>query len=338
MIGIVVIGRNEGERLNNCIQSVLSCFPTRSKLIYVDSDSSDNSLAKAKELGIQTLSLDASLPLTAARGRNAGFYHLLQTFPNLEFIQFIDGDCELLPQWLEKAIAEMHQDSKLAIVCGRRRECFPNASIYNRLVDMEWNTPIGETAACGGDSFVRVTAVQSVHGFNDALICGEEPELCIRLRHKGWKIRRIDTDMTLHDASINHFSQWWNRSLRFGWSVAEGQAMHGTPPEHYMLRENKSGWLWGLWVPSLMIALCLPSSGLSFLLGVGYLLLLIRIYRHRQHQGDLPYHAALYAFFCVLSKFPQMIGQLKYQLNDWQGKQATIIEYKMKPLSQSETS
>jgi glycosyltransferase involved in cell wall biosynthesis len=332
MIGIVVIGRNEGERLVGCFQSILAQFPDRSTLIYVDSGSSDRSVQTVRSMGIQTYRLDDSASLTAAQGRNVGFYRLLEVFPDLEFVQFIDGDCQLIPGWLDKAIASMTQDPSLAIVCGRRRELFPSASIYNQLINMEWNTPVGDASASGGDALVRVEALQSVGGFNKSLICGEEPELCIRLRCKGWKVRRLNVDMTFHDAAMYHFTQWWKRSMRFGWSVAEGKAMHGASSEKYMVRESQSGWFWGFWIPCAAIVPFWPTQGMSLFLLSSYLFLLIRIYRYRRSQYDLPVDAWLYAFFCVLSKFPQMGGQLKYKLTYWQGKQAELIEYKTKSL------
>ncbi len=327
-IGVVIIGRNEGPRLSRCLESVQVEFNDKNLIVYVDSNSSDDSVERAKLAGVNTVELDASIPLTAARGRNAGFFNLIQLFPELEYVQFMDGDCELIPGWIDAAITEMKQDQTLAIACGRRRERSPEASIYNRLADMEWNTPIGEAKACGGDSVVRVAAIQAVAGFNESLICGEEPEMCIRLRQQGWKIQRIDADMTLHDAAMDKFSQWWKRSLRFGWAVAEGKAMHGQAPENYMVRESISGWLWGLLFPLAVMILAWPTRGISLLLLSCYPFLISRIYRYRHAQGDLSEHARLYAFFCVLSKLPQMMGQLQYWLNRWRGKQPELIEYK----------
>jgi glycosyltransferase involved in cell wall biosynthesis len=328
-IGVVTIGRNEGERLIRCLKSLLAQLPQDVPIIYVDSGSTDGSTAAAAALGVHVVNLDMTLPFTMARGRNTGFQYLTEHFQDLEYVQFIDGDCELLPGWIEKATAALDHDATLAIVCGRRRERFPDASPYNRLADLEWNSPIGETKACGGDALARIRAIAQVNGYNPSLICGEEPEMCIRLRQQGWKILRLDADMTLHDAAMLKFSQWWKRSLRGGWAVAEGAAMHGHPPEQYMLRENFSGWLWGWWLPLAALTSIWLTSGFSLLLLLlGYLFLMGRIYRYRRHQGDLPAPARLYAFFCTLSKLPQVIGQAKYWLTRWRGQQATLIEYK----------
>ncbi|NJK49797.1 glycosyltransferase family 2 protein [Candidatus Gracilibacteria bacterium] len=327
-IGAVAIGRNEGERLVSCLKSLIKLLPQDTPIVYVDSGSTDGSLDLAKTLGIQTLELDLSIPFTAARARNTGLNYLMEHCSELEYVQFIDGDCELIRGWIDRAIATFTKDEKLAVVCGRRRERFPDASPYNRLAEMEWNTPIGEAKYCGGDALMRVSAIQEVNGYNDRLICGEEPEMCIRLRQRGWKIERIDADMTLHDAAMLKFGQWWKRSIRGGWAVAEGAAMHGAPPECYMKRENKSGWLWGFFMPLIAIAFAWPTSGLSLLLLLGYPVLMWRIYRYRLAYGDLPSHARLYAFLCALSKPAQALGQFQYWLMRWRGKQATLIEYK----------
>ncbi|NEQ32465.1 MAG: glycosyltransferase [Leptolyngbya sp. SIO4C5] len=327
-VGVVVIGRNEGERLIRCLKSLSTQLSERLPTVYVDSGSTDGSVAAARSLGAHVIELDMSQPFTMARGRNAGFDYLVSNFPSLSYVQFIDGDCELLPGWLEQAVEALSHRHEVAIVCGRRRERFPQASPYNQLADMEWNTPVGEADFCGGDALMRTAAIQTVGGYNPTLICGEEPEMCIRLRQREWKILRIDADMTLHDAAMLKFSQWWRRSVRGGWAIAEGKSMYGNSPEQYMIRQARSGWLWGALIPLLSLGLAWPTSGISLLLWLAYPLLAWRIYQYRRGYGDLPAQARLYSFYCVLSKFPQVLGQMKYILNKWRGKQATLIEYK----------
>lgn len=336
-IGVVTIGRNEGERLIRCLTSLQKNVPVGSPIIYVDSGSTDGSVAKAQDMGINVVELDMSVPFTMARGRNTGFQSLVNNFPELTYVQFVDGDCELLPNWVDEAVQALNQEANLAIVCGRRRERFPEASPYNRLADMEWNTPVGEAKACGGDMLARVEAIKAVGGYNPKMICGEEPEMCIRLRQAGWKIRRIDADMTLHDAAMTRFAEWWKRSIRGGWAVAEGKAMYGEPPEEYMLKEDKSGWLWGMIIPLVALTLAWPTHGFSLLLLLGFLVLGWRIYKYRKGQGDLPGDARVYAFFCTISKIPQVLGQSRYWLNRWRNKPATLIEYKSVSAAGSES-
>lgn len=327
-IGVVIIGRNEGERLVSCLTTLDNQLAENIPRVYVDSNSTDDSCAVAAKFGIHAVELDDSLPYTAARARNAGMKWLWENYPQLDYIQFIDGDCDLASGWLESAIATLETDSKIAVVCGRRREKYADASVYNFLADIEWNTPIGEAKECGGDSLIRVSALKEVNGYNSALICGEEPEMCIRMRAKGWKIMRIDADMTWHDAAMYKFSQWWKRSVRGGWAVAQGAAMYGDTPEKYMVRQHLSGWLWGLILPLVSIGGIWLTSGLSALLLLAYPLLLWRMYRSFLAKTNSPSQAITIAYFSLLFKFAQVIGQGKYWLNRWQGKQATLIEYK----------
>lgn len=329
-IAVVVIGRNEGERLASCLDSLLAQLPKSDWVVYVDSGSTDGSCQLARDRNVTVVELDTSLPFTAARARNTGWTWLCKNHPDLRYVQFIDGDCELAPDWLDRAWAAMVSNPQLAVVCGRRRERYPDASPYNRLADMEWNTPVGEASACGGDALIRLDAIQAVEGYNPALICGEEPEMCLRLRRQGWQVQRLDAEMTLHDAAMYRFGQWWKRSVRGGWAVAEGYAMYGSAPERYMKREYLSGFLWGLVVPCLALGGAWFTYGLSLLLLVVYPILAGRIYRFRREAyQDSPSHAALYAMFCTVSKLPQAIGQISYWVNRWRGKSATLIEYKV---------
>src|SRR5438067_472231 len=148
-IGIVAIGRNEGERLKRCLQSVLG---GAGAVVYVDSNSTDDSVAAARDMGATVVELDMSTPFTAARARNEGLAKLLAIDPACAFVQFVDGDCEIVGGWIERASVELSADEKIAVVCGRRRERFPDASVYNHLCDMEWNLPSGDIAFCGGDA------------------------------------------------------------------------------------------------------------------------------------------------------------------------------------------
>ena len=323
--GLVAIGRNEGERLRQCLLSVVGKVE---RIVYVDSGSTDGSVEMARSLGVDVVELDLSIPFTAARARNEGFDRLQQTVPNLEFVQFVDGDCEVVEGWIERAAQELIAKPEAAVVCGRRRESFPEQSIYNRLCDLEWDTPVGETKACGGDSMMRVAALQQVKGFDPSLIAGEEPELCVRLRQQGWKIFRLDAEMTRHDARMMRFSQWWMRMLRAGHAYAEGAWLHGSSPERHWVKETKSIWLWGFAIPAIALGMAWPTHGLSLLMLAGYPLLAYKVTRYMQTIGKPKEDATLYGVFCVIGKFPSLFGQLKFHLNRLLKKENRLIEYK----------
>lgn len=328
-LGVVAIGRNEGNRLIRCLESLQTHLPHTVPIVYVDSGSTDNSVDEAKQRHICVVNLDMSVPFTGARARNAGFTRLMATHPHLQYVQFIDGDCELLAGWMEQAVDTLRSNPALAVVFGQLQERFPKASAYNHLAQLEWTVPVGEAKTCGGIALIRAIALKKVGGYNPKLICGEEPELCIRLRRQDWKIRCIATAMAIHDIDMYRFSQWWTRSTRNGWAIAQGADMYGNTPERYRVKEHISGWLWGAALPAGALLTTGISRGMTLLaLMAIYLLQLFKIYRYRQRRGDHASDAFIYALFCVISKVPQAIGQGKYWRHKWQNKPAQLIEYK----------
>lgn len=312
-IDAIIIGRNEGERLVACLKSF--GHDVRRK-IYVDSGSTDGSPEVAKALGATVISLDMTTPFTAARARNAGVAALDLAPP--DFIQFVDGDCSLDPSWIGAARKAFETHPRAAVICGRRRERFPKASVYNWLADDEWNTPIGVAKACGGDALIRYQAFQSVGGYRDDLIAGEEPELCVRLRQAGWEVHRIDAEMTLHDAAIFRLSQWWKRMVRSGHAFAEGSSLHGAPPECHWVRETRRALVWGAALP-LAIAVMSLVSVWGLLLFAIYPLQIARLSRQK---------GWTWAFFTVLGRFPEAQGALRFYRNRLQGRKQRLIEYK----------
>ena len=207
-----------------------------------------------------SIELDMNVPFTAARARNAGFRHLREVASDLVYVQFIDGDCELNQEWPQQAISYLETHSEVVAVCGRRRERFPKASIYNWLCDIEWDVPPGEVRAFAGDVMIRATALERVGGYREDLIAGEEPELCVRLRAAGWKIWRLAVEMTLHDAAMTRFGQWWKRAVRAGYAFAQGAHLHGAAPERHWVWESRRAWLWGIWLPLVCLAVSVMFS------------------------------------------------------------------------------
>ena len=312
--GIVAIGRNEGERLRSCLTAALA---TRSAgVVYVDSGSTDGSRELARSMGVDVVELDLSVPFTAARARNEGFARLRDRVPDVAFVQFLDGDCELRDGWCDRALAELEAKPKAAVVCGRRRERHPDATVYNKLCDIEWDTPVGQAQSCGGDAMFRVSAFTAAGGYNPDIIAGEEPDLCVRLRSAGWEVWRIDAEMTWHDADMTRLGQWWKRNVRAGHAYAEGNARHGSLPERFWEKENKSNRVWGT---AALLPLAWPLHAA----------LALKIAHYMHHGRRLQTIDALkYGLFVAAGKLPQMLGQRKYHADRKAGRRAAIIEYK----------
>ena len=315
VIDAVAIGRNEGARLIRCLDSLVAAGFRR--IVYVDSGSTDGSIAAAEARGVQVVRLDLSQPFTAARARNAGVAALPV---GADLVQFVDGDCEMVPGWLTMAAGFLIDNPDVAVACGRRREIAPEASVYNRLIDREWDTPAGRTRSCGGDALMRRRAFDAVGGFDPGLIAGEEPELCVRLRQAGWQIWRLPAEMTRHDAAITRFGQWWRRTRRAGHAYAEGAAMHGAAPEGHNVAQLRRALLWGLVLPLMAV------GGAMLIHPVLLALLLIypaQVARLWWRGGD-----AAQALFLTLGKIPEALGALEYGIKRLTGARARLIEYK----------
>ncbi len=326
-IGVVIIGRNEGERLRRCLESVGSA----AEVVYVDSGSSDGSVAAAMRSCAQIVELDMGQPFTAARARNAGREALPSS---CDYIQFVDGDCMLQPGWLEHAAAALDADEGLAVVFGRRREVVPEASVYNWLCDIEWAVPPGPARYFGGDAMIRAAALDQAGGYPAEMIAGEEPDLAMRLRKLGWRLECLPYEMTLHDAAILHFGQWWRRAERSGHAYAELAARHsGGAYGDYRRR------LLGVLALGLLpaVGLILLAAGLMIArLGLGVagiallalpLLQLARLTAKERRIRPLR-GAVTIAMFRVIAKPAQVLGVARYWLGRLSGKRPALIEYK----------
>ncbi|QKR99438.1 glycosyltransferase [Sphingomonas sp. CL5.1] len=327
-LGIVVIGRNEGERLVRCLASIGRDHP----VVYVDSGSTDDSVVTATRAGARIVALDMSTPFTAARARNAGRAAL---GGQVTLVQFVDGDCTLDPAWLDHAQAALAADGGLAAVFGRRREIRPEASRYNWLCDVEWAVPPGEVRYCGGDVMIRADALDAAGGYPDEMIAGEEPDLSIRMRASGWRIACLPYEMTRHDAAITRFGQWWRRAVRSGHAYAELAARHrGSPLQDYGHR-LRGVLFWGGLLPVAAFVLLLSGAILrqSFVALCGCAVLMLPVLQFvritRRERSRRPMREALtIAAFLMLAKPAQTLGALRYAIGRIGGRGARIIEYK----------
>lgn len=317
VVAAVAIGRNEGERLVACLDALAGKV---GRIVYVDSGSTDDSVAEAEARGVDVVALDMSIPFTAARARNAGLARLMQDGGAPDYVQFLDGDYILQPGWIETGAGFLDDHSQVAAVCGRNRERFPERSVYNRLADIEWDTPVGQARASGGNVMIRRSALEAVGGFDETMIAGEEPELCVRLRGAGWQIWRLDAEMTLHDANLLHFGQWWQRARRGGYAAAEAVAMHGAAPERHGVETLKRIIGWGVVLPLAILLLSIFVTPWALLLALIWPLQVLR----RRRKGD-PWAQAL---FITLAKFPETQGMFTYLWRRLTRARATLIEHK----------
>jgi len=329
-VGIVIIGRNEGERLKRCLASI----GDQSNIVYVDSGSTDGSGAAAEAAGAAVVALDIDQPFTAARARNAGLARLLEIAPGCRYVQMVDGDCALASGWIGTATAALDADASLAVVFGRRRERHPDASLYNAMCDEEWDVPVGPARACGGDALFRVEALRQAGGYDPTLIAGEEPDLCWRMGAKGWTVRRLPAEMTLHDAAMTRFGQAHRRAMRAGHAFAELVWRHGTAADPSWRRAVASTILWGIALPALAILGLIVAiawwPALIVPVGIAGLFVLqwLRISAGKRRAGSNPRYARGAAAVLLATKLSQAEGLIRFHVNRLRGRRGGLIEYK----------
>lgn len=322
-VGVVVIGRNEGERLMICLESLERAGAPLTHLVYVDSGSSDGSVDRVRARGVDVIAIEK--PFTAAKGRNAGFTHLTTKHQSLLAMQFVDGDCEYFPSWLDVASTLLRTDDSIVAVTGVQHERRPDATVYNLLCDVEWTGVVGDMDTFAGNVMVRVDALHLSGLYNPDLIAGEDPELSIRVKKStGRRIVRIEEPICLHDVDMTRASQWWKRSVRSGHAFAQVSRMHGQAPLNFWKKETRSNWIWGAALPLAAPPLVPPA----------WMYLFWRIYRDARRRGLDARSARVYAFFTTVGKLPQALGQAKYWWNEMRGVKSRIIEYKVAQSSQ----
>ena len=323
---IVAIGRNEGERLKLCLCAALR---QAQLVVYVDSGSRDGSAEFARSAGCRVVELDPSRPFSAARARNEGFAAVMEAAPQTALVQFLDGDCELEEGWIEMAAAMLAERRDAGVVCGQVREVDPEASVYNRLCDLEWRQPAGEVRTAGGRFMARTQAFAQAGGFRADVIAAEDDEFCIRVRQQGWKILRLGAPMASHDAAIASFGPWWRRNRRAGHGYAQVAALHGAGAERYFVRDRRRILIWALALPAaaLVAAPCTRGISLAALMGL-YALQMAHIARGCRGRGWASRDAWAYGFFAVVSRFAALAGLLEYYWRRMRGRAMTMIEYK----------
>jgi glycosyltransferase involved in cell wall biosynthesis len=332
LVSVVVIGRNEGARLARCLDSVAAMttagFDT--ECIYVDSGSSDGSVALAQARGARTIRLDAARP-TAALGRNAGW-----RAARGEIVLFLDGDTILAANFVADSLSAF-EEAAIAIVWGHRRELYPQRSIYNRVLDLDWIYAPGFTSFCGGDALFRRSVLESTGGFDETLIAGEEPELCRRVTGLGLRILHVDRPMTAHDLDIRRFGQYWRRATRAGHAYAEVSERFRGTADPFWLADARRNRLRALALLTLL-ALGVLAAAFTRSLWVGLLapavlvLLALRTgwkarWKANLRNGDW-LAVLLYGLHSQLQQIPIFLGQIGYLVNRRRGRRAQLVEYK----------
>ncbi len=216
---VIVIARNEEASIADCMQSVLDAFSGHSyELIFVDSASEDKTVEIVRQFPTKIIHLPNSLPKRPSVAREAG---RLQA--KGKWILFLDGDCTLIPTWLQPAIEAMQKNKSLAGIAGEREEITTDSmglqkSHHHSLYRQKSASSLGGCAAYKHD------VLKEVGGFNPFLYSSEEAEFGARIRKAGYTLRFLPVLMTRHYMKHQHeTSSEILRRIRRGFPIGMGQ-------------------------------------------------------------------------------------------------------------------
>jgi hypothetical protein len=131
--------------------------------------------------------------------------------------------------------------------------------------------------------------------------------------------------MTLHDAAMYRFSQWWKRTKRGGYASAQAVQLHGGPPERHGILESGRAWAWGFFLPLLALVLTAGFGPAGLLILLAYPLQIGRIARSGKYSARTNWWRAV---ALTAGKFPEMHGQLQFLADRLRRTQSRLIEYK----------
>ena len=266
MISVIVIGKNEGSRLDACLSSIKSALRLlKHEIIYVDSRSTDDSIARAKAHGARCFLLSDERT-TAGLGRFVGTKEA-----SGEYLLFLDGDMELMPGFCENAMMTLAARDAQG-VCGIREDVYmKNGKIAGRNENYFGCTHERVCPEFGGAVFLKADALQMAGGWSPDTIACEEAELHARLRAKGCQVIEIPVPMIRHTDAVRDDRSMWN-AIFSRRRLGEGQALrcamsHGKPSA-YIHHENEKFLLYSIdWMCVILIVLL----GIYGLLGALFL-------------------------------------------------------------------
>ena len=197
MISVVVIGRNEGARLDLCMESIRSALGVLAhEIVYVDSRSTDDSVARAKAGGARCFLLGEE-KTTAGLGRFVGAKEAKG-----EYLLFLDGDMQLQPGFCEKAMMAMASRGYDGCTGIREDLYLRDGEVVGQNENYFGCTQERIAPEFGGALFLKKEALEKAGGWSTDAVACEEAELHARLRAAGCAIAELPVPMIVHTDAV----------------------------------------------------------------------------------------------------------------------------------------
>jgi glycosyltransferase involved in cell wall biosynthesis len=191
MLSFIIIGRNEGWKLSLCLKSVFKTIEYNQlksyEVIYVDSMSSDDSISRAKEFAeVRIIQLKGYY--NAAVARNIG-----AEYSNGEILFFIDGDMELIPDFLSVVLNE-NQNLTYPFMSGIYEDYLYNSDWVftgvNRRYSLSEGMPDSFEKVTGGLFLIAKSEWTEIGGMDTRFSRSQDLDLGLRMSKRGMKLLR----------------------------------------------------------------------------------------------------------------------------------------------------
>ena len=253
MISAIVIGKNEGARLDACMSSIRSAMGVLAhEIIYVDSRSSDDSVERAKAHGARCYVLGAQ-KTTAGLGRYVGTQEAKG-----EYLLFLDGDMQLQKGFCEKAMMAMAQRSYDGCTGIRKDIYLKNGEIVGENDNYFGCRAERIVPEFGGALFIKKEALEKAGGWSPDTIACEEAELHARLKAHKLQIAELPVNMIIHTDAVREDRGVLGVALsrrRLGEGQALRCAMAAGQANAYITHENEKFLLYSIdWMCVILLA------------------------------------------------------------------------------------
>ena len=195
-VSIVIKALNEERRVVASVESALAAVQAvGGEVVLADSCSTDRTVELASAYNIRIVQLAHADERCCGIGPQLGYQH-----SRGEFVYILDGDMEMLPDFLPRALAFLQMHPEVAGVGGRVVEMNTSSLEYLGRIERGLDhMRAGEVDRLDMGGLYRRSAVEETGYFSDRnLHSYEEFDLAVRLRVKGWKLWRMDVDAVRH--------------------------------------------------------------------------------------------------------------------------------------------
>mgnify|MGYP001039832418 CR=1 FL=1 len=190
VVSLVIPTFNSEKTLAVCLESIERQTYSNVEVVVVDNYSRDNTVRIAKRFNARVLSLASER--CSARNLGAKEAHG-------DFIFFMDSDMELTPTVIEECVATCINEHTDAVI-------IPEVSVGEGFLaecrKMEKETSVGDKFS-EAPRFFKKEVFNSVGGYDENLISGEDFDFGTRTEKAGYKIWRVKAEIMHHEGELS---------------------------------------------------------------------------------------------------------------------------------------